>query len=359
MSSCSRIMPRDPVAGRAGAADVDHQPQRVVGVDAGPADDPLVEHVEAGHRRGSARAARSSEATVSASSSSPRIAAWRRAASSDAVRSAFGLVDSIRVTARSTIALVDPVAALADVQDRRLGERADDLVGRGETTSAPHSSAAVGQRATRSAGARPRPRRRPAARRGRGRPRRARRRRRPRRSRSARRSSPRPRRARRRAPRRATPGSGSGRSRARGRARARRSAAAARRGPARRSVEEWTLRCTTTRSPRWASARQIAWLPPEPPLTRNQLRRAPQASAASRWASWNGASAGIGPDVDPLDPGRDVEPQGAARRSPRAAPGRRPARPCGRGRGSARGRDRRRRSARRGRASRPAPRQAR
>ena len=72
-------------------------------------------------------------------------------------------------------------------------------------------------------------------------------------------------------------------------------------------VEEWTLRCTTTRSPRWARARQIAWLPPEPPLTRNQLRRAPQASAASRCASANGISAGFGPDVDPLDAGRQVE----------------------------------------------------
>ena len=41
-----------------------------------------------------------------------------------------------------------------------------------------------------------------------------------------------------------------------------------------------------------ASARQVAWLPCEAPLTRNQLRRAPHASAASRWACWNGGVAG-------------------------------------------------------------------
>ena len=40
---------------------------------------------------------------------------------------------------------------------------------------------------------------------------------------------------------------------------------------------------------------QIAWLPPEAPLTRNQLRFAPQASAASRCACWNGVSSGSGP----------------------------------------------------------------
>ena len=67
-------------------------------------------------------------------------------------------------------------------------------------------------------------------------------------------------------------------------------------------VEEWTLRCTTTRSPRWARARQIAWLPPEPPLTRNQLRRAPQASAASRCASCERRLRGSGPTSMPSMP---------------------------------------------------------
>jgi hypothetical protein len=57
-------------------------------------------------------------------------------------------------------------------------------------------------------------------------------------------------------------------------------------------TEEWTLRCTTTRSPMWASAIEVAWLPCEAPLTRNQERRAPQASAASSCACWNGVGSG-------------------------------------------------------------------
>ena len=57
-------------------------------------------------------------------------------------------------------------------------------------------------------------------------------------------------------------------------------------------TEEWTLRWTTTRSPTWASARQVVWLPCEAPLTRNQVRRAPQASAASSCACWNGVGSG-------------------------------------------------------------------
>jgi hypothetical protein len=32
----------------------------------------------------------------------------------------------------------------------------------------------------------------------------------------------------------------------------------------------------------------VAWLPLEPPFNKNQLRRAPHASAASRWAYWKG-----------------------------------------------------------------------
>ncbi len=56
-------------------------------------------------------------------------------------------------------------------------------------------------------------------------------------------------------------------------------------------MEEWTLRWTTTVprsggparvwSAAWAKVMQIAWLPPEAPFSRNQLRFAPQASAAS------------------------------------------------------------------------------
>ncbi len=67
-------------------------------------------------------------------------------------------------------------------------------------------------------------------------------------------------------------------------------------------IEEWTFLWTTT-GPRWggpvfsspvawASVMQIAWLPPDAPLSRNQLRRAPQASAARRCARWNGVGSG-------------------------------------------------------------------
>ncbi len=57
-------------------------------------------------------------------------------------------------------------------------------------------------------------------------------------------------------------------------------------------TEEWTLRWTTTRLPPWASAMQVAWLPCEAPLTRNQVRCAPQASAASSCARWKGVGSG-------------------------------------------------------------------
>ena len=63
---------------------------------------------------------------------------------------------------------------------------------------------------------------------------------------------------------------------------------------------EWTFRCMTTLRPEWRSARSAAWLPCEAPPTRNQVRAAPHASAASSWACSNGI--GIGrPDVDALD----------------------------------------------------------
>ncbi len=57
-------------------------------------------------------------------------------------------------------------------------------------------------------------------------------------------------------------------------------------------IEEWTLRWTTTRLPEWASARQVVWLPCEAPFIRNQVRCAPQASAASSWACWKGVGSG-------------------------------------------------------------------
>ena len=57
-------------------------------------------------------------------------------------------------------------------------------------------------------------------------------------------------------------------------------------------TEEWTLRCTTTRSPMWPSAIEVAWLPCEAPFIRNQVRLAPQASAASSCACWKGVGSG-------------------------------------------------------------------
>ena len=193
-------------------------------------------------------------------------------------------------------------SALAEVQDRRLGEAADDLVGAGEDQVGAARERARRQAPRGSRGGSPRPRRRPAGRRGRGRPRPAPRSARRRRSRSARRASPPPRPARRRAPASsasgvtqcAMPSSGSISG-----------ATKVGRRPESTSpsmIEEWTLRWTTTR-PRWggpvaslpvawARAMQIAWLPPEAPLTRNQLRCAPQASAASRWARWKGVGSG-------------------------------------------------------------------
>ena len=53
-------------------------------------------------------------------------------------------------------------------------------------------------------------------------------------------------------------------------------------------VLEWALRWVTTSLPRWASASRATWLPCEAPLTRNQVRLAPHASAARRWDSKKG-----------------------------------------------------------------------
>ena len=83
-------------------------------------------------------------------------------------------------------------------------------------------------------------------------------------------------------------GRGSGRSRAPGRAPAPRTPAAAPTATRPSIVLEWTLRCTTTCSPACASARHATWLPCEAPLMRNHVRRAPHASAASCCARWNG-----------------------------------------------------------------------
>ncbi len=156
---------------------------------------------------------------------------------------------------------------------------------------------------------RPRPRRRPAARRARGRPRRARRRRRPRRSRWARRRTRRPRRGSASSASSsasgvrqwAIPSSGS-------------ISGATNRGRRPEStspsmIEEWTLRCTTTRSPTWARAMQTRVV-----AARGAVDQEP---AALRAPGLGGEPLGelerrlgrVGADVDALDPGRDVEPQ--------------------------------------------------
>ena len=57
-------------------------------------------------------------------------------------------------------------------------------------------------------------------------------------------------------------------------------------------VLECALRWTTASRPMCASVSIATWLPCEAPLTRNQLRRAPQAAAASACACWNGVGSG-------------------------------------------------------------------
>ena len=55
---------------------------------------------------------------------------------------------------------------------------------------------------------------------------------------------------------------------------------------------EWAFRWTTTSEPACANASMATWFPCDAPLIRNQLRRAPQASAARACARWNGVGSG-------------------------------------------------------------------
>ena len=120
--------PRQLVAAVAGAAHVDREPQRVVVEHARGAGQPLVEHVEPGqlaHRRprgGQRRGASPS------SSSCPRTAALRRAASSEPAEERAGARGLDQRHAAVHDLLVDQVA-VAEVDHRRLGEAAHDLVG--------------------------------------------------------------------------------------------------------------------------------------------------------------------------------------------------------------------------------------
>ena len=130
--------------GAAGAAHVDRQAQRVPAVHPGAPDEPLVENVEARDLadRGSRRVPR--PAIVSASSSRPATAACRRAASSEAVSRALGLVDSVRVTQRSTtsssISSPWPRWRIADWVRLPTSLWTEE-----RTRSAPHSEGALGQ----------------------------------------------------------------------------------------------------------------------------------------------------------------------------------------------------------------------
>jgi hypothetical protein len=53
-------------------------------------------------------------------------------------------------------------------------------------------------------------------------------------------------------------------------------------------VLECAFRCVTTRWPLCPSASSATWFPWDAPFTSHQVRRAPQASAASACASSNG-----------------------------------------------------------------------
>ena len=83
------------------------------------------------------------------------------------------------------------------------------------------------------------------------------------------------------------------------------------------------------------------------------MRRAPQASAASSWACWNGV--GLGRPTSIPGSARGCPSRALAVRRRRASRGRRPGRPCGRERRAARGRARHARAARRRRAPIPGP----
>ena len=72
-------------------------------------------------------------------------------------------------------------------------------------------------------------------------------------------------------------------------------------------TEEWTLRWTTTRSPPWASAMQVAWLPCEAPLIRNQVRARPPGLGGQQLRLLEGRR--FGADVDALGDRGDVVAQ--------------------------------------------------
>ena len=118
------------VAADAGLADVDRQPQRIPACDRLAADEALVDHGEADLLADLPPRSRAASRRSRRAARAPRVAARRRAASSEAPSSALGLVDSSSVTTRSTTASSSRVAT--EMEHRRLGQAADDLVGRGD-----------------------------------------------------------------------------------------------------------------------------------------------------------------------------------------------------------------------------------
>ena len=118
------------MAGGAAAPHVDHQPQRVVGVDPGPPDDPFVEHVEA--LDPSDRLAELGE--VVDRLGEELLAVDDCMAAGGVERDAQQAAGTGRLDQRHRPvhhALVDP-GVLPEVEDRGLGEAPDDLVRRGK-----------------------------------------------------------------------------------------------------------------------------------------------------------------------------------------------------------------------------------
>jgi hypothetical protein len=120
--------PRDPVAGGAGSPDVDDEAKRIVGVHPGPAGKALVEDVEPGDRADllTQPAQRGHRLTQQ------RLAIARRLTAGGVERRGEEGIGASRLDERHGAVdhrRVDQLRA-AEVEDRRLGDAPDDLVGR-------------------------------------------------------------------------------------------------------------------------------------------------------------------------------------------------------------------------------------
>ncbi len=134
----------DLVAGAAGAADVDHDPQRIPPGDARPADEALADDRHARHRvdRRARRASRRRSSLEQRLAVDGELAAGgverghQQRARAGRADEPHGAGDGVGVDQR----------AVADEQHRRLGEAADDLVGRGEHRVGAEPQRRLGQR---------------------------------------------------------------------------------------------------------------------------------------------------------------------------------------------------------------------